>query len=237
MTDAVASAAPEPTAPTTVLAWDGPTRLFKWALVAAVASAWASDEFGASTPQWHVWNGYAVLVLVVFRLLWGFTGGSTARFTRFLASPLATIRYGLDLLRGREGHFLGHNPLGGWMVLVLIGLPALMGLTGLFNADDDRLIIEGPLAATVADATISLAHRLHHWGFELLKIAIILHVAAVVFHAVVKKERLVPAMVTGRKPARAYADAAAATPGSALLALGCLLAAGLIVWGGIALAR
>ena len=230
MTDAVTAAAA-----TKVLAWDGPTRLFKWALVAVVAWAWITDELAMTT--WHVWNGYAVLVLVVFRLLWGVVGGSTARFATFLRSPLATLRYGLDLMRGREAHFLGHNPLGGWMVIVLLGLPALMGLSGLFNADDDRLLIEGPFAAKLSDAAVHVAHRIHHYGFALLEIAVVLHVAAVVFHTVVKKDRLVPAMVTGTKPARAYADANAATPGSVIAAIACLVVAVAVVWGGIALAK
>ena len=219
-----------------VLAWDGPTRLFKWALVATVAWAWITDTM--AWTSWHVWNGYAVLVLVVFRLLWGVVGGSTARFAGFLRGPAATIRYGLALLRGREGHFLGHNPLGGWMVVVLIGLAALMGLSGLFNADwPDRMVIEGPLSARLPDAAVHLAHRIHSLGFKLLELAVLLHVVAVGFHSLIKRDRLVPAMVTGWKPAGVYADRAPATPGSILAALVCLVAAVAIVWGGIWLAK
>ncbi len=231
MTDAVAAASPK------VLAWDGPTRLFKWALVLAVAGGWASDKLGGGNPVWHVWNGYFVLVLVVFRLLWGVVGGSTSRFVNFLRSPIATIRYGIDLLRGHEAHYLGHNPLGGWMVLVLIGLPALMGLSGLFNADDDRLIVEGPFAAKLSDGAVHIAHRIHSYAFDFLMIAVVAHVAAVAFHAVVKKERLVPAMATGKKPARDYADEARATPGSVVAALVCLAVAVAVVWGGVNLFR
>ena len=216
-----------------VLAWDLPTRLFKWALVVAIAVAWASDKIGGGNPAVHVTNGRIVLVLVVFRLLWGLVGGSTARFTSFVASPRTSIAYALALLRNREGHYLGHNPLGGWMVVVLLGLAAAMALTGLFNADVDRMIVEGPLARTVSDATVTLAHKLHHKIFDVLMICIVLHVAAVVFHAVVKKERLVPAMVTGEKPAAAYVDAARATPGAIGLASACLVAAVAIVWLGI----
>lgn len=222
--------------PPKVLAWDLPTRLFKWALVATIAIAWASDKIGGGSPTWHVRNGYVVLTLVVFRLLWGLVGGSTARFSRFLAAPRRSLAYGLALLRGREGHFLGHNPLGGWMVIALIALPAAMALTGLYNADEDRMIIEGPLAKTVADATISLAHRFHHQIFDLLLVCIAVHLAAVAFHAVVKKEPLVPAMITGRKPAGTYVDARAATPGSIGLALGCLAAAAAIVYLGLRMA-
>ena len=223
----------EATATTKVPAWDLPTRVFKWALVACVAVGWASDKLGGGSPDVHVMNGRIMLVLVMFRILWGFVGGSTARFSSFVASPGTSIAYGLALLKGREGHYLGHNPLGGWMVVALLLLCGAMGLTGLFNADTDRMIIEGPLVKMVSDATISLAHKLHHKIFDLLLIAIVLHVAAVVFHAVVKKERLVPAMVTGKKPAGPYVDAAKATPGAVGLALACLVAALAIVWLGI----
>ncbi len=222
--------------PSKVLAWDLPTRLFKWALVATIAVGWASDAIGGGSPDLHVLNGQIVLTLVLFRVLWGLVGGSTARFSRFLASPAASLSYGLALARNREGHYLGHNPLGGWMVIVLLALSAAMALTGLFNADVDRMIIEGPLTKTVSDGVVSLAHALHRQIFDVLLIAIALHLAAVAFHAVVKKERLVPAMVTGRKPAGAFVDSAAATPGSIGLALACLVTSGAVVWLGIRMA-
>lgn len=232
MTEATVSKVPAGRVP----AWDLPTRLFKWALVATVASAWISNELTFVT--WHVWNGYAVLVLVVFRLLWGVVGGSTARFVSFLRSPLATIRYGLDLLSGREAHYLGHNPLGGWMVVLLLGLAGVIGVTGLMNADVDRYgIIEGPLSAKLSDATFTLVHGLHHRLFDLLLIAVVLHLAAVAFHSVFKKDRIVPAMVTGLKPAGDYVDAPRATYGSVVAAIVCLVVAVAIVWGGIALAK
>lgn len=230
-------AAPSTTLPVKVPAWDLPTRIFKWALVALVASAWISDEFGGTTPAWHVINGQLVLVAVVFRLLWGLVGGSTARFASFLYGPAATIRYGLDLLRGREAHYLGHNPLGGWMVIALVGLCGVLAVSGLFNADSDRLVIEGPLSAPLSDAWVWRAHRLHAFAFDLLKIAVVLHLGAVIWHSVVKKDRIVPAMATGLKPAGDYADAPRATYGNVALALGCLAVSAVAVFGGIALLR
>ena len=219
-----------------VLAWDLPTRIFKWTLVALVVSAWVSNKWGGATPAWHIWNGVALLTAVVFRILWGIFGGSTARFTNFVAHPMKGLSYGLALVRGREGHFLGHNPLGGWMVVALLALLALQAVTGLYSADDDRIIIDGPLVKTVSDATVTFASHWHHRLFGLLKIAIVLHVAAVVFHAVVKKERLVPAMITGVKPAGPYQDAAEATPGAIGTAIACLVGAALIVLIGMKIA-
>lgn len=137
------------------LAWDGPTRLFKWALVLLVFDGWLSNSYGDGYPYWHKWNGYAALVLIVFRLLWGFVGGSTARFSAFVAAPRRAFAYGLALLRGRNPRYLGHNPLGGWMVVALLAAVGLQATTGLFSADADRLIIEGPLAGRVSDAAVT----------------------------------------------------------------------------------
>ena len=109
-----------------VRVWDLPTRLFHWALVALVVSAWASAEFSDKladvTMRWHRMNGYALLVLLLWRLLWGFAGTPASRFSSFVARPAAALAYGLDLWRGRRRRYLGHNPLGGWMVVALIAV-------------------------------------------------------------------------------------------------------------------
>lgn len=216
-----------------VLAWDFPTRAFKWTLVALVVSAWASNKFGGAMPNWHKWTGYAILVLLVFRLLWGFVGGSTARFANFVRGPRAALSYGLALLQGRSPKYLGHNPLGGAMVIALLLALGAQAVLGLYSGDHDRLIIDGPLARTVSDSTVALAARWHHRVFDLLKILIVLHIAANLYYAFVKREPLIKGMATGYKPAAAYVDAPAARAGSPLAALLCLLAAIVIVFGGI----
>lgn len=211
-----------------VLAWDGPTRLFKWSLVLAVVDGWASNRFGASSPAWHIWNGYAALTLIVFRLLWGFVGGSTARFASFVAGP----RRVLDYLRRRRA-YLGHNPLGGWMVLALLAVVAAQCLTGLYSADEDRLIIAGPLARTVAAAAVDFAARWHHRIFVGLEALVALHVLANLYFAFVRREPLISAMIAGRKPAACFADMPAARPGQWTTAALCLAAAAAFVVGGV----
>jgi cytochrome b len=211
-----------------VIAWDGPTRVFKWALVFVVIDGWISNKYGASLPLWHKCNGYAALVLIIFRLFWGFAGGSTARFANFFAPPFKVLAY----LRAKP-KFLGHNPLGGWMVLALLALVAAMSMTGLFSADEDRLIIEGPLAKTVSDAAIDFAARWHGHIFTALEVFIAVHLAANVIYALVHREPLIQAMVTGRKPAGAYADMGAATPGSWSMAGVCFVLAATLVFGAI----
>jgi cytochrome b len=219
-----------------VLAWDGPTRVFKWLLVLLVLDGWLSNRFGAGFPAWHKWNGYAVLALIVFRLLWGFVGGSTARFSAFIAGPATSIAYIRAQIVGRPLKYLGHNPLGGWMIVALLAVAAAQCLTGLYAADQDRLIIEGPLAKTVADATVDFAARWHHRLFDMIEILAVLHIGANVFYTFVKRDPLIPAMVTGGKPAEDFADMPTAIPGSWARAALCLLAAIALVFGAVTLA-
>ncbi|MCB1539691.1 MAG: cytochrome b/b6 domain-containing protein [Rhodoblastus sp.] len=217
------------------LAWDGPTRLFKWSLVLLVFDGWLSNAVGGSTPAWHKWNGYAALTLILFRVMWGFVGGSTARFANFVALPGRAFAYVKAAASGRPQKYLGHNPLGGWMVMALIALVGLQSVTGLFSADEDRLVIEGPLVKFVADATVSFAAKWHHRIFDAIEILVLLHVAVNLFYTFVKREPLIQGMATGWKPAEAYVDEATARPGSWGAASVCLIIAAVVVFGGITL--
>lgn len=222
-----------------VRAWDAPTRLFHWTLVLLIVSAWISYEFaeslGDATLVWHRANGLAVLVLVVWRLLWGIVGPETARFATFVRAPAAIIAYARSLLGGRAARYLGHNPLGALMVIALLAAVAIQGGFGLFATDDNDLA-GGPLYRLVGEAQNVRAARLHGFvfNFVLLPLAA-LHIAVNALYTVVKKEPLIQAMITGRKPAEPYADTPEATlVGRPLVrALACLVAAAAIVLGGI----
>jgi cytochrome b len=100
--------------------WDLPVRLFHWALVAAVISAFVTNRLGVAYFNYHVWSGYAVIVLVSFRILWGFVGTRHAKFWQFVRGPAATLRYAFGLLRGSTTPYAGHNPLGAYMVVILL---------------------------------------------------------------------------------------------------------------------
>src|SRR3954451_15056812 len=108
-----------------VRVWDAPTRIFHWLLAALVLVAWASwrysESLGDHTLALHRWNGHAILVLIVFRVLWGFAGSSTSRFRAWLWWPWTAISYALRLLRGETPLYLSHNPLGSYMILALLG--------------------------------------------------------------------------------------------------------------------
>lgn len=216
-----------------VRAWDGPTRVFHWLLVTAVVSAYVTRHWGDADLRWHTWNGYVVLSLVVWRLLWGFVGSSTARFRSFFYWPWQAARYGIDFLLRRPRHFLGHNPLGGSVVFVLLGLLGVQGLLGLFSYDDHDANAGGPLAARVSDPVWTFATKLHMQIFDVLLVVIALHVAANIVYRFWKGENLVQAMISGRKPALVYEDQQEARLKSTGRALLCLIAAVLLVLGGI----
>lgn len=223
-----------------VAAWDGPARLFHWLLVALVLSAWISAEFSSALGDrlivWHRWNGLAILVLLVWRLLWGLFGSQAARFSVFIRSPRAAIGYARDLIAGETQRYLGHNPLGAYMVLALLAALVVQAGFGLFATDDNDLV-GGPLYRLVSEDTNDWATSWHARIFDVLILPLVaIHIGANIFYSVVKHEPLIRAMFTGTKPAGPYADADAITaPLKHPLwrAFLCLLAAKAIVLGTI----
>lgn len=220
-------------------AWDLPTRLFHWTLVLLVVSAWASFEFaedlGDVTLVWHRVNGLAILTLLVWRVLWGLWGSSTARFASFVRSPSAVLAYTHGLLAGSGVRYLGHNPLGALMVLLLLATLGTIASFGLFATDDNDLV-GGPLYRLVSEQQNVRAARLHGFVFHFVLLPLLLlHVTANVLYTLVKKEPLIQAMISGTKPAAPYADASEAKLAARPLprALACLAASAAIVLGGI----
>ncbi len=180
-----------------VRVWDLPVRLFHWTLVALLATSWISAEIGGNAMQIHEWSGMSVLALVVFRLAWGFLGSTHARFTSFVRSPLEALRYGRTLLSAHSPRHLGHNPLGGWMVLALLANLTVQAGTGLFANDD--IMIEGPLAVHVSKDTSDLLTQVHEISFNVLLVLVTLHIAAALFYLLFKRENLIVPMITGSK--------------------------------------
>jgi cytochrome b len=217
----------------TVRVWDLPTRLSKWLLVACVVTAWAINTYAPGHPEWHKWNGYTVLVLVAFRVLWGCFGSPTARFSDFVTWPWTAAAYGWAEFRGQARHYLGHNPLGGWMILALLAAVAMQAILGLYSADDERVVIEGPLAHTVSEGTVDWATHLHRLGFNIILGLVIIHVIANVAHDMLRHAGLIRGMITGRKSRFTYVNALDVTLRSPWTAVGCLAVAILIVAGGI----
>jgi cytochrome b len=178
-----------------VKVWDFPTRLFHWALAVLVGFSWLSNK--RNWMDLHFLSGYAILALLVFRIAWGFLGSETARFARFVKSPLAAIRRLAHLFAREPDREVGHNAAGGWMVLVLLALLAVQVGTGLASNDD--IMVEGPLFKYIGKELSDRLSSVHAFNFKLIELAVLVHVLAVAAYGVFKRQNLVRPMITGRK--------------------------------------
>ncbi|MGH7043458.1 MAG: cytochrome b/b6 domain-containing protein [Acetobacteraceae bacterium] len=185
----------KPMAARPVLVWDLPVRLTHWAAAVLVLVLWLSERW--NWMGWHVLAGEALLALVIFRLLWGLAGSETARFARFLAAPGAAVRHLRGLFVRAPDHEVGHNPAGGWMVVVLLGLLAGECLSGVFVNND--VADQGPFTDSMPAWLANLVTDLHTILFQVIVGAVVLHVAAIGVYALAKGQNLVRPMVTGRK--------------------------------------
>jgi cytochrome b len=200
--------------------WDLPVRIFHWLLVLLVIAQITTASIGGNAMQLHALGGYSILALVLFRILWGFLGGTHARFHDFMRGPAAVIRYAKSLRKGSYVEHRGHNPLGGWSVMAMLGSLLVQGATGLFANDD--VMMEGPLVKHVSGRASEIATAIHDVNGAVLIGLIAMHVAAVLFYLLARKENLIAPMISGRK--RSGPSAASAHYGKAWLAailLGC----------------
>lgn len=180
----------------TLRVWDLPTRLFHWVLAVCVAGLFITAELGGAAMVWHFRFGFTVLALLVFRLVWGLVGGHWSRWAQLPLQPKQLLAY----LKGRVGsaHWVGHNPLGSWSVLGMLGILALQVATGLVS--DDEISNTGPLSFLVPGRWVSWATSWHKdWGQSLIVVLVALHLAALLWYRFRKKLSLVPAMVHGDK--------------------------------------
>ena len=175
--------------------WDGPTRLFHWAIVLLVAFSYVSVENG--WIEYHILSGLAVLAALLFRLVWGFVGSDTARFRNFMRSPFDAFRHLARFPRREPDTEIGHNAAGGWMVLLMLAALAAQVGTGLFSSTDYG--DAGPLSEWIGSDASHRLTTLHGTLFYVLLGLIALHVVAIVAYALVKRHDLVRPMVTGRK--------------------------------------
>ena len=211
-----------------VRVWDLPTRIFHWALAACVVGLVITGTIGGQTMQWHARLGYAVLALLLFRLVWGFVGGRWSRFGSFIYGPTSVAAY----LRGKAhpDHLIGHNPLGAGSVFAM--LLVLLAQVGTGLVADDEISFTGPLNRFVSTSKGLAATWYHKQVGQWLIIAlVVLHIAAIVYYQVRKRQNLVRPMVVGDKevdhPAAASRDDAVTRLGAAAV-LG--LAAALVTW-------
>lgn len=203
-----------------VRVWDPLIRLFHWSLVAAFTVAYLTGE---DESAWHIYSGYAVLGLVLFRVLWGFVGTEHARFRDFVFGPAKVLRYVAGMFGGRPRRYLGHNPLGGWMILLMLAsLLATAGSGLMVYALEENA---GPLAPLVGrkgtDLSLIAAARaddehedaiddrheareeyweeLHEFFANFTLALVFIHLGGVLLGSLMHRENLARSMVTGRK--------------------------------------
>ena len=192
--------------------WDLPTRLFHWCFVVCIVGAYVSVKLGGLYMDWHVRFGLAALGLVIFRVVWGFIGPRHARFRSFIKGPGGVLAY-LRATAAGTAKSAGHNPLGALSVLAMLADLGVQAVLGLFANDD--VMTQGPLCNFVSDSTSSLLTSLHKANEWIIIALVVLHLLAVIWHTLGKKEPLVRAMVTGDMPAdQLPADAQASADGA-----------------------
>ena len=201
--------------------WDLPVRLVHWLLAGLITFSWWSVHHHHT--DWHIWSGISILTLLIFRLLWGFVGSSTARWASFIRGPRTVI----DFLRGRWTG-IGHTPLGALSVVALfLAVSVQVGL-GLISQDEDG-IFAGPLSTLVSSDTSDKARDIHELWFETVIVGLIaLHIAAIIYYRI-RGKGLTKPMITGK----AVTDPGAAPmrPGKWWVAVICLaVALGVARW-------
>lgn len=221
-------------------AWDLPTRIFHWLLAALIAGAWLSFQYaeamGDYSLKMHRYNGYALLILIVWRVIWGFIGPETVRFSRWVRGPAAAISFSRGFLAGREPKYLSHNPVAGYVmlaILMLIGTQAVLGLM----SEEHNATTWGPLFFLVPPAVRTAITEWHIWlYYNTLLVLVAVHILSAFAHDGWKRDGITKAMVTGRKLADDYVDGGGieqsptATLIRALIALAVAIA---IMFGGI----
>ena len=192
-----------------ILVWDWPVRLGHWLMVGGFILAWLTSE-SETFRLLHVISGATVLAVATFRLPWGFIGSRYARFVDFVRGPRAVKNYAAGLLKLEPAHHVGHNPAGGWAIVLLLGLGILTGLSGWANYND----IGG-----------GFLEELHEGLAVTMLTVVFLHIAGVLSGSLMHGENLVRAMLNGRKQGM---------PGEAIRSARPLAGAVLLAWVAVA---
>jgi cytochrome b len=179
-----------------VLVWDPLIRIFHWSLAGFFLLAYVTED---DMLTMHVYAGYAVAGLVVFRLIWGIIGTRHARFSDFVTGPAEFRRYLGQLVIGRAPRYLGHNPAGAAMIIALLFGVALTAFTGMAMIAGEG---SGPLAGTLfANLPDEALEDVHEFLANFTLFLVVAHVVGVLVSSLLHRENLVKAMLTGRKRA------------------------------------
>lgn len=203
-----------------VRTWDVPTRVVHWLIAALIPTSWWTAESG--NLELHRYSGYLLLGLLLFRIYWGFAGSSSARFNEFVKGPRAILTY----LRSGSAESTGHNPLGALSVVTLLLLLLSQIVLGLFAVDVDGLE-SGPLSHYVSFEAGRACAEWHETVFDVLVWAIVLHIVAVLFYVILKRQNLIGAMMHGLREYSQQPESPIRFASAARAFLGVVLAAAL----------
>lgn len=211
--------------PIAVRVWDLPTRVFHWVLVLCVVALFITAQIGADAMRWHFRFGYAVLTLLIFRLLWGCVGGLWSRFSSFGLRPSSLLRP----LRGlNSAHAVGHSPQGSLAVIAMLSFLTAQVASGLVS--DDEVSVNGPFSGLASSAVVRLATHYHTQLGKLVLVGLVsAHIAAVVFYLFRRHENLVLPMIFGDKMLSESAQSSRDDMKSRVLGLVLLSACGMLV--------
>ena len=206
------------------LIWDLPIRIVHWLLTVLIFGSWYTVTVTGDMER-HMLIGQIILCLLVFRVVWGFVGTRYAKFSSFVFGPRTILAYARSILSRSGGGYAGHNPLGFLAVFAMLLLIGIQVTTGLFATDGD--FYEGPLNHLVSGRTGNQITDIHYLNFDVLAIMIGIHIVAIFFYLLYKRENLISPMFTGKKTG----DALEAIGGSKLgLALGVIVACAAAVY-------
>jgi cytochrome b len=165
--------------------------------VILVGTSFVTGKIGGNAMRYHVWSGFVILALLLFRVGWGVVGSRESRFSTFIRAPATVIHYAKSLLRSDSPRYLGHNPLGGWSIVAMLLAFLIQAGTGLFANDD--IATQGPLYLWVSKATSDWLTGIHKLNQAIIVALVTIHILAVLFHFFFKRENLVTPMISGFK--------------------------------------
>src|SRR5450631_1788066 len=214
--------------PVAIRVWDWPVRLVHWAMVLLLIALLITANIGGNAMAWHMRAGEAMLALVLFRVVWGFVGSRYARFSSFVRGPRAVIAYARSVFTPLHEVHVGHNPLGGWMVIALLLALLFQTGTGLFTNDD--VLTEGPLVRLITKDLSDTITGLHHRNAWIVIALATAHIGAVLFYLIALKENLIKPMVHGTKTLPVAHAVVAVDTANNIKATGLFVACATAVW-------
>lgn len=192
------------------LVWDWPVRVSHWLMVVLFSGLIFTGKSDADYMQYHFYMGYSLSAVIIARVLYGFYGSYYARFSQFVKGPKSAFRFAMSLLSGRPKKYIGHNPVGALMVVALLLALTVQWGTGLFNSDE--VFWFGPFNTLISQEWVSQLASIHRFLPDILLGMVAVHVLAVFYHELCLKERLINAMIHGRKTKTESIPATVKTP-------------------------